>query len=192
MREYDQIADWYAKQRGGSTGVPELRRLCAELGEGARVLDVGCGTGHPLTGVLVDAGCRVTGLDSSSKMLAHFRVNFPELETIHAPIESAALPEARFEAAVAWGVLFHLDHDAQATALATLARALVPGGRLLFTAGTEHGMHQGAPMNGVPFRYWSYATEGYRELLARHELELERVSEDVGGNTYYWSRHRAR
>jgi ubiquinone/menaquinone biosynthesis C-methylase UbiE len=73
MHEYDLIADWYATERQGPTGVPELQFLIASLPKGASVLDVGCGTGVPLTRTLLGAGCNVVGVDSSSRMLESFQ-----------------------------------------------------------------------------------------------------------------------
>lgn len=188
MHEYDLIADWYAQQRGQSTGVEEVRALCGMLSPSPHVLDVGCGTGKPLTGVLLAHGCRVTALDSSSRMLDHFRRNFPEVPAVHARIDRDALPPSTYDAVLAWGVLFHLDHAAQEAALANIARALEPGGRLLFTSGDEHGSVQGSPMGGAEFRYWSFSADGYRQILAAHGLTLESSNVDAGDNTYYWSR----
>lgn len=188
MREYDLIADWYAQQRGDSAGVEEVRALCGRLSSSPHVLDVGCGTGKPLTAVLLAHDCRVTALDSSARMLQHFRCNFPDVPTIHARIDQDALPESTYDAVLAWGVLFHLDHGGQEAALATIACALKPGGYLLFSAGDEHGSLQGSPMGGVEFRYWSFSVDGYRRLLAAGGLTLEACDVDAGDNTYYLAR----
>lgn len=182
------IADWYASQRTGSMGVPEVTALAASLPAGASVLDVGCGTGLPLTRVLLEHGCQVTGVDSSRELLARFQANFPHVPALHAPIQSCALPARTFDAAIAWGVLFHLSHAEQEQAIATIAKALKPGAAFLFTSGDVHGSLDGAPMNGVPFRYHSYSVDGYRGLLRAHGLTLEATHTDPGGNRYYLSR----
>jgi SAM-dependent methyltransferase len=188
MREYDLIADWYAENRGEATGVAEVRALCGMLPPRAEVLDIGCGTGKPLTTELVAHGCRVTALDSSSRMLEYFRRNFPDVVRLHGRIEHDVLPESTYDAVLAWGVLFHLDHVAQESALANIGRALKPGGHLLFTSGREHGSIQGSPMGGVEFRYWSFSEDGYRQRLAAHGVTLERSQVDAGDNTHYWAR----
>ena len=46
-------------------------------------------------------------------------------------------------------------------------------------------------MNGVPFRYWSFSVEGYRELLKANGLTLLDVRRDAGENVYYLARKRA-
>ena len=78
MREYDLIAEWYASERVDETGVPEATALASSIPLGSLVLDVGCGNGIPITRALLSQGHRVTGLDSSSAMLAQFRQNCPE------------------------------------------------------------------------------------------------------------------
>ncbi|NWJ69683.1 methyltransferase domain-containing protein, partial [Pseudonocardia sp. ICBG1122] len=46
-----------------------LEWLTARLPEGARVLDIGSGTGKPAAAHLVKAGCTVTGIDTSATMI---------------------------------------------------------------------------------------------------------------------------
>ena len=188
MYEYDLIADWYATERRAPTGVPELEALVARLPVGAAVLDVGCGNGIPLTSLLVAAGCTVLGIDSSPRMLERFRRNCPGTPFICGPIQSADLHGRTFDAAVAWGVIFHLPHDEQRSAIAKIASVLSPGGLLLFTSGDQDGEKEGDPMNGVPFHYWSFSVDGYRELLRANGLTLLDVQRDTGQNIYYLAR----
>lgn len=169
-------------------GVPEVTALVASLPASASVLDVGCGTGLPLTRVLLEHGCQVMGVDSSRELLARFQANFPLVPVICAPIQSCELQARAFDAAIAWGVLFHLRHEEQEQAIACIARALKPGAAFLFTSGDAHGSMDGATMNGVPFRYHSYSVEGYRGLLRAHGLTLEATHTDPGANIYFLSR----
>jgi SAM-dependent methyltransferase len=191
LREYDLIAEWYAAGRTDQTGVPEVTTLVQSLPPGARVLDVGCGNGIPLTRLLRQLGCEVLGVDSSEKMLDRFRMNCPGVPAIHATIQSCQLEAGSFDGAVAWGVLFHLPHKDQAAAIDVVAGALKPDGLFLFTAGDsggEDGWIDGEPMNGVPFRYYSFDIEGYRRVLRERGLVLEDVHKDAGDNTYYLAR----
>ena len=188
MHEYDLIAEWYATSRradAAAVGVPEVTALAASLPRGAAVLDAGCGNGEPLTRVLLEHGCDVLGVDSSANMLARFRTTFPDVPVIHSPIQSCDFQGRMFDAAIAWGVIFHLPHDAQSQAFAAISRALKPGAPFLFTAGDKgdkDGWIDGEPMNGVPFRYYALTVEGYRELLRTHGLVLENTHEDRGRN----------
>lgn len=188
MHEYDLIAEWYAAQRTDATGVPELTALLSSLPPNASVLDVGCGNGLPLTRVLIDHGCEVLGVDSSRNMLARFAANFPAVPVICSPIQACDLAGRTFDAAVAWGVMFFLPHTAQINAIAKVASVLKPGGSFLFTSGDDEGWKDGEPMNGVPFRYYSFTRDGYRDLLREHGLTLETTHIDKGENMYYLAR----
>jgi SAM-dependent methyltransferase len=186
VREYDLIADWYAAERSDSTGLPETLSLARSLAPGARVLDIGCGNGIPITRALLSAGHRVTGLDSSREMLARFRVNCPDATSVLGSIESYPLTAAEFDAAVAWGVLFHLTPEEQLRAMANVSQALKKGAPFLFTSGDTDGFEpRTGTMNGVTFRYYSFSTANYERLLAEQGMTLVDVHRDEGENTYY-------
>ena len=194
MREYDLIADWYAAcDRGREGGVPEVESLAASLPAGASVLDAGCGNGIPLTRALLAAGCQVFGIDSSTAMLERFRRNFPRVPVVLAQIETYDFAGRTFDAAIAWGVIFHLPLDRQRQAIANIASALKPGAPFLFTSGDEPGddpVGITGQMNGVTFPYYSFGAESYRRLLADAGCTLEHTHIDAGKNMYYLARKR--
>lgn len=190
MREYDWIADWYATERDLGTGVPEAKALAESLPPGARVLDIGCGVGLPITRTLLTAGCKVFGMDSSTRMLGHFRIHLPETPIIRGLVQSGGFAAKTFDAAVAWGVLFHLTQADQAIAIASLSDMLKPGAPFLFTSGDRDGSVDGI-MNGVPFRYFSFSMEGYRSILRENGFTLIESHADRGDNTYYLARKSA-
>lgn len=92
MREYDLIADGYATDRDRTAGVAQAIAVADTLPAHSRILDVGCGNGVPITEALVNAGHRVVGLDSSSGMLALFRVSLPNTPVVRASTPTAASP----------------------------------------------------------------------------------------------------
>jgi len=191
IHEYDLIADWYAEDRQRSEiGRPEAVSLAASLSPGARVLDIGCGPGVPVTRALVDAGLRVVGFDSSARMISHFRRNFPNTPVACGSIVYCPFSAGAFDAAVAWGVLFHLPHHTQRRAFFEVGRVLRPGAPFLFTAGDIDDAHSDL-MNGVTFPYYSFTTETYRQELAEHGLKLVDTHADVGQNIYYLARRMA-
>ena len=66
---YDKICEqWYDFRKN-----TKINRCVAEFSEllrpGSKVLDVGCGTGYPISAYLVGRGFTVTGIDISEKML---------------------------------------------------------------------------------------------------------------------------
>lgn len=192
MREYERIADWYAAERCDQTGVPEVLSLARSLGAGSLVLDIGCGTGLPLTRALLDLGHRVVGIDSAAAMLQWFRRNCPAVPAVRGTVQALPFAAGSFDAAIAWGVMFHLPQPDQIAAIASVARVLKPGAPFLFTAGDVDGAepHRGAPMNGVEFFYYSFAVSGYERLLDGHGFAFIGYHADRGANGYYLARKR--
>ena len=186
MHEYDLIADWYARDRTHLTGLPEVQSLARSLPPGASVLDVGCGNGIPLTRFLVEAGFDVLGVDSSSKMLEKFRVNLPGTPAICEQIQSCNLNDRRFDAAISWGVMFHLTHAEQRHVFAKMAEVIKPRGLFLFTAAdVEADGYIEGTMDGVVFRYFASGLKSYRDILVEYGFTLIDKHTDGGKNTYY-------
>jgi len=189
MREYDLIAGWYPTDRGRTVGVAEALAVAAALPAHARILDLGCGNGVPITEALVNAGHRVTGLDSSAGMLARFRVNLPGTAIVRGDARRLPFASGAFAAAISWGMMFHLPHGDQSAVFASVSRVLQPGGLFLFTAAEIEGADDAGitgTMNGVTFRY--YAIPSYRTLIVEYGLLLVDVHDDPGVSTYYLAR----
>jgi cyclopropane fatty-acyl-phospholipid synthase-like methyltransferase len=186
VREYDLIAEWYASERVDQTGVPEATALASSIPCGSRVLDIGCGNGIPITRALLCAGHRVIGLDSSPAMLGRFRANCPEVPAVRGIAQSCPFANGAFDAAVAWGVMFHLTPEDQIKAIASASCVLNAGAPFLFTSGDVDGFDgKEDTMNGVTFRYFSFSINHYRSILADHGFTLLDVHADGGKNTYY-------
>lgn len=186
MREYDLIADWYASERDDQTGVPEATLLASSIQRGSLVLDIGCGNGIPITRALLRQDHRVVGLDSSSAMLAQFKQNCPEAFAVKGIVQSSPFADGVFDAAVACGVMFHLNPEDAIQAIANISRTLKRGALFLFTSGDVDGFDaKESRMNGVMFRYFSYSVESYRHILGDHGFTLVDVHADSGNNTYY-------
>jgi SAM-dependent methyltransferase len=189
VREYDLIAEWYASERDDQTGVPEATALASSIPRGSLVLDIGCGNGVPITRALLSCGHRLVGLDSSSAMLASFRHNCPQAIAVRGIIQSCPFADCTFDAAVAWGVMFHLNPEDAVTAIANVSRIVKRGAPFLFTSGDVDDLDgKEGKMNGVTFRYFSYSIPSYRRILGDHGFTLVDVHTDTGNNTYYLAR----
>jgi ubiquinone/menaquinone biosynthesis C-methylase UbiE len=166
--------------------VDEALAVAATLPAGSRILDLGCGNGVPITEALVKANHRVVGLDSSTEMLAHFRINLPGTPVVRGDARQCPFSNDGFDAAISWGMIFHLPRREQQVVFASVSRVLKPGAPFLFTAAeivdaADDGIT--GTMNGVTFHY--YAVPSYRALVAEYGFALVDIHDDPGVSTYY-------
>lgn len=178
---YNLIAEqWHANKRAGDYIEHVLRyvdRVVEGLPAGARVLDLGCGTGEPVAKHIVECGFRVTGVDESAEMLKFARQTVPEAELIHADMVTVELVEI-FDAAVVWDSMFHVERKHHAAIYRKLATSLRPEARVLLSVGgSEPTEHEGegftSEMYGQTFYYSGFAPEVTRKLLEESGFEIE-------------------
>jgi ubiquinone/menaquinone biosynthesis C-methylase UbiE len=108
-----------------------LERFLPARGDGRKLLDVGCGTGHHLA-TLRRRGFDASGVDASEDMLAHARKNNPGADVRHGDVDKLPYDAATFDFAVCIEVLRYLP-DGPAC-VREMARVLKPGGVCLATA----------------------------------------------------------
>ena len=131
-----KAATWAAKYAPGGPLAGRRARLAAAVGAlaspGARVLDLGCGSGD-LARHLAEAGLRVTGCDISARMLEQAERADPAGTWVALDPAWRKLPFAAgaFGAVVASSVLEYVADPA--AVLRECARVLAPGGTLLCT-----------------------------------------------------------
>ena len=85
---YEHHAAAFAAHRNGSAiGVETIRRWAGQLPPGASVLDLGCGTGDPVSTTLAQLGFTVAGIDASPTLIAAFRRRMPKALWACEPVE---------------------------------------------------------------------------------------------------------
>lgn len=78
------------------------------LPEGVSVLDLGCGSGVPISEALLEEGCEVFGVDASPALVAAFRRRFPQAKVACEPVEESRFFDRTCDGVVAVGLLFLL------------------------------------------------------------------------------------
>lgn len=169
-----------------NAGVGVVRRWAASLPPGAAVLDVGAGTGAPLTDLLVHQGLNVFAAEPAPRLAAMFVARHPSVPLAPEALPNAALFGRRFRGVLMVGVLFLLPPDAQRRTLERLAAALEPDGNLLFSAPLEVGAWNDA-LTGR--RSVSLGGDGYAAALQAAGLRIRATYTDRGANHYYEAVH---
>jgi 2-polyprenyl-3-methyl-5-hydroxy-6-metoxy-1,4-benzoquinol methylase len=166
MAELDEVHWWYTARR----------RILASLIErtirpptGARILEVGCGTGHNLK--MLERFGTVDGIeiDAAARAVAEKRLG--------RSISSARLPEltgierGHYDLVAALDVVEHIDDD-RATVDA-LASCLKPGGKLLVTVPAHQWMW--SAHDELNHHKRRYSKRKLRALIKASPLRLERL-----------------
>ncbi|HTG16266.1 MAG TPA: class I SAM-dependent methyltransferase [Blastocatellia bacterium] len=108
-----------------------LDRYLPKRGEGRRLLDVGCGTGHHMAS-LCKRGFEVAGVDGSEEMIAHARTNNPEAQIECSDVDQLPFADGSFDFVLCVEVLRYLPDSTRC--VNEIARVLKPGGVCLVTA----------------------------------------------------------
>ncbi|MFF3215692.1 class I SAM-dependent methyltransferase [Streptomyces sp. NPDC002886] len=156
--------------------VPEqleaLEWLAGRLPAGARVLDVGSGTGRPTAEVLVRAGHGVTGIDVSAAMVETARARVPGARFEQADVRTYVPPAAGFDAVCSFFPLLVMDQPDIAAALDRMASWIAPGGYLVLA--TVPGDIRGLDIEwmGHPVTVSSLSADQHLRRLTEAGLEV--------------------
>ena len=163
-----------------------LDRFAALLSQGSSILDIGCGSGIPVAGYLIEKGFAVDGVDSSPTLIALCRERFPLRSWHQVDMRHLAL-QRTFDGLLAWDSFFHLAHDDQRRMFSIFGRHASPRAALMFTSGTSHGEAIGS-YRGESLFHASLAPAEYRALLKANGFRVvAHVVEDpdCGGHTVW-------
>jgi SAM-dependent methyltransferase len=186
---YEAIATRYIAGRGTRPVVGEtvggavVRAWATAFRPGATVLELGAGSGEPGTRILREAGLATCAVDASPTMVAAFRERFPDAPVELNTVEASTFFDRSFDGVLAWGLMFLLEAPAQALVIEKVGRALVPGGRFLFTA-DRRAVEWLDAMTGRPSR--SLGAPAYERLLREAGLAWVGEAMDEGENHYYF------
>jgi 2-polyprenyl-3-methyl-5-hydroxy-6-metoxy-1,4-benzoquinol methylase len=184
---YEEIASIFISARGqnvSGVGASVVADWSDTLADGASVLDLGCGTGVPITQTLIERGFDVYGVDASASMVAAFRARFPTTPVECAAVEDSNFFGRTFEGVVAWGLFFLLDAEDQRRLIAKVAAVLPSGGRFLFTAPSQSCSWTDVMTDRTSI---SLGHDEYRNALEAEGMSLVGTQRDEGENHYYFA-----
>jgi 2-polyprenyl-3-methyl-5-hydroxy-6-metoxy-1,4-benzoquinol methylase len=91
---YEGVAAEFLSGRGRppstAIGARFVHDWARALSRGATVLDVGCGSGRPITEQLVGAGLNVYAIAASPSLVHAFRNNLPHVSVACEPVEESS------------------------------------------------------------------------------------------------------
>jgi SAM-dependent methyltransferase len=145
------------------------------LSPGARVLDVGCGTGVPTAGMMVESGLDVVGIDASAEMLRIARFNVPNARFVAMDLQEIDSTLGDFDAAVAFFSLLMLRRSEIPAAVRRIRNIVRPGG--YFAIGMVEADLDYVPITflGAEVRATGYPRPDLEALLVADGLEIREV-----------------
>ena len=167
MAELDERHWWYRARRDV---LADLIRRRIRLPDDARILEIGCGTGHNLE--MLKAFGRVDGIeiDPEARALASRRLGQPIGE---APLPALAdVDEGAYDLVAILDVLEHVDEDR--AALESIARRLRPGGRILITVPAHPWMWSAHDV--VNHHKRRYTRRSLRRVIGEAGLKVDLLS----------------
>ena len=176
---YDACGPTFNAQRD-RVPPPELTRLIDLLPARARVLDLGCGGGLPVT-LALSQHADVVGVDISAVQIEQARKAVPNASFVVGDMLLQQFATASFDAVVAFYALFHLPREEHRPLLERVATWLRPGGTLLVTVARQgHSGYTEPDFFGAPM-YWShFDAEWYTTVL--RDLGFELLASGVLGH----------
>ncbi|MFF3768111.1 class I SAM-dependent DNA methyltransferase [Streptomyces sp. NPDC001922] len=174
---FDAIGDRYDEAFPHKDGqVAAAEWLIRSLPAGARVLDLGCGTGLPTARQLTDAGFDVVGIDLAGGMVGLARQHVPAA-TFHQLDIADLSPDGprdlgRFGAVAAFFSLLMLPRAEIPLALKTVHHLLVPDGLFVLSMVEADVDYFSIPFLGHVIRVSGYLRDDLRTVVEEAAFEI--------------------
>ncbi|NUT00099.1 MAG: class I SAM-dependent methyltransferase [Sphingomonas sp.] len=166
MAEHDERHWWYRARR---EVVAALIRRKVALPKDAKLLEIGCGTGHNLAMLGEFGAVDALEVDDVARGMAEERLGHPVLSS---PLpELAGVPDDRYDMVAALDVIEHIPDDK--AALEGISRVLKPGGKLVVTVPAHQWMWSAHDV--VNHHQRRYSKAALRQLIERSPLRLEAI-----------------
>ena len=166
MAELDDRHWWYRARRHI---IAELIRREVRPRSDARILEIGCGTGHNLA--MLGGFGHVDGLelDDEARALSEQRLG---RKVMSSPLpELAGVADRHYDLIGAFDVIEHIDDDD--AALASIAAKLKPGGKFVMTVPAHQWMWSAHDV--VNHHKRRYSKRSLKQLVERSPMQLDKV-----------------
>jgi 2-polyprenyl-3-methyl-5-hydroxy-6-metoxy-1,4-benzoquinol methylase len=187
---YDVVAGTYLERHGQSVVRDRwLREMIARLPNAARVLDLGCGAGVPVSHQLAERGFDVVGVDGSAEQIKLARRNVPDAEFIHADMAAVAFLPRSFDAVAAFYSIIHVPREEHATLLRRIADWLKPGGLFIASLGSGECADWTGEWLGTEMFFSHYDADTYERLVRESRFNIEHaevVDQDNDDARFLW------
>jgi SAM-dependent methyltransferase len=166
MAELDQRHWWYRARREVIAAL--IRRSVSPPAE-ARILEIGCGTGHNLAMLGEFGHVDALELDDEARSFAERRLG---RSVMSAPLpELAGVADKQYDLIGAFDVIEHIDGDR--AAVASISAKLKPGGKFVITVPAHQWMWSAHDV--VNHHKRRYSKRRLRQLIESSPLRLERI-----------------
>lgn len=169
---YDQMAElderhwWYRARR---EVLEALIRRVAKPPRGAKILEIGCGTGHNFAMLSGFGHVDALELDEQVRSFAEKRLG---REIMSAPLpELGGVPDRSYDLIGAFDVIEHIEDDR--AGVASIAAKLKPGGKFVMTVPAHAWMWSAHDV--VNHHKRRYSKRGLKALIASSPLKLEAI-----------------
>lgn len=166
MAELDQRHWWYRARR---LVLAELIRRKVAPPAGARLLEIGCGTGHNLAMLSQFGPVDGLELDDQARAIAEQRLG---RSVMSSPLPGlSAVPERHYDLIGAFDVIEHIEDDA--AALESIAKRLKSGGKFVMTVPAHQWMWSAHDV--VNHHQRRYSKAALKRLIDGSPLRLESI-----------------
>jgi 2-polyprenyl-3-methyl-5-hydroxy-6-metoxy-1,4-benzoquinol methylase len=169
---YDDIASGFAEMRDDFYLEKKyLDLFIHHLQPGDSVLDVGCGSGHPIANHLIQHGLQVTGIDSSKELLKIAAIKCPKMKTVFGDMRTISLKE-KYDGVIEWWSLFHVPKVDHEKMICRFANWLKKDGILEFTTGDKEYEDSSSSMLNKELWFYSLTPSAYEKLLKTNGFKI--------------------
>ena len=170
---YNRIATEYLSARmANHPDIALLDELVDRLPRGAKVLDVGCGAGIPVTRFL-SWHFDVLGVDISDEQINIARVSVPSAKFVRQDVTRLGLDDASFDAITCFYTIFHVPREEHSAVFGDFFRLLKSGGLLLICLyNGENEIEGEETFFRVPMYFSSFGVAESLALIVESGFEL--------------------